>query len=349
MKEVKVITWGLGAMGSGIAKMILNKKGMRIVDAIDADPNKAGKKLFEVIGVEPNEYNDIIVKKGPEDAIKEEVADIAIIATSSFCRTVFPMIKLSVEAKMNVITTAEEMSYPKTSDPELAEAMDKLAKQNGVAVLGTGINPGFIMDFSPIILTGVCEDIEYIKISRINDLSPFGKSVMDEMGVGLDPEDFEKKAKDGEIVGHVGFLQSFGMFEEALGIKFTKVTQKIEPIVTKVPRSTNIVSIKPGEVAGCKQTGYAYIGDKVFIEMIHPQQICPERENVDTGDFIDIKGKPTIKLHIKPEIPGGIGTIAICVNMVPHVLNASPGLKTMLDLPVPKAIVCDARNFIKYK
>ena len=152
--------------------------------------------------------------------------------------------------------------------------------------------------------------------------------------------------KEDTIAGHVGFLESFGLFEEALKMDFTTIHQKKEPIVTTVPRSTKIVAVKPGNVAGCKQTGYAYMGDEMFIEMTHPQQICPETENVDTGDFIEIYGKPNIKLQIKPEIPGGIGTIAICVNMIPHVLNSSPGLKTMLDLPIPRAIMGDVRNLI---
>ncbi|HHV84029.1 MAG TPA: NADP-binding protein [Tepidanaerobacter syntrophicus] len=347
MEEIRVISWGLGSMGSGIAKMILNKKGMRIVGAVDLDPNKVGKKLHEILEIEPNNYNDIVITEKPEDVIKRDAADIVMIATSSFTEKVFPMIEIAAKAGINIITTAEEMSYPKASKPELAEKIDKLAKENSVAILGTGINPGFIMDLYAITLTGVCENIEKIQISRINDLSPFGKAVMDEQGIGLSPEEFEKGVREGTIAGHVGFLESFGMFEEALQIKFTKIEQKKEPIITNVPRSTKIVSVEPGKVAGCKQTGYAYLGDKIFIEMSHPQQICPEAESVETGDFIKIYGTPDIKLQIKPEIPGGIGTIAICVNMIPHVLSTSPGLKTMLDLPLPRVIIGDARNLIK--
>lgn len=345
--KVKVILWGLGFMGSGMGRMILSKKGFTVVGAIDMDPNKVGKKLYEVLNVEKSEDNDVIVVKSADEVIKEGAADVVMIATASFTKDVYPQIVKAASCKINVVTTAEEMSYPKSLDPELAESMDKIAKENGVAILGTGINPGFIMDYLVIALTGVCEDVSSLKVSRVNDLACFGKAVMVEQGIGLTKEAFEKGVKEDTIAGHVGFIQSFGMFQEAFNLKFDKINQTKEPIITNVDRATDIVSVKAGDVAGCRQKGYAYVGDKLFAEMEHPQQIKPEMEGVNTGDYIEITGTPNISMQIKPEIPGGIGTIAICVNMIPHVLNAAPGLKTMLDLPVPMAIIGDVRDLIK--
>lgn len=346
-RKIRVIVWGLGFMGSGIAKMILKKKGFQIVGAIDMDPNKEGKKLYEVLNVPRNDDNDVVVVKTAEEIIKKGTADIVLLATASFTKVVYPQIIFCAERGINVITTAEEMSYPKALDPELADEMDRVAKENNVAVLGTGINPGFVMDLLVIALTGVCEDVNDIKVSRINDLSCFGRAVMTEQGIGLTKEEFENGVKNDTIAGHVGFIQSFGMFQEAFNMKFDKIEQTKEPIITNVSRETELVSVKSGDVAGCRQKGYAYADNKLFIEMEHPQQIRPELEKVETGDYITINGTPAINLQIKPEIGGGIGTIAICVNMIPHVLNAAPGLKTMLDLPIPAAIMGDVRNLIK--
>jgi len=220
---------------------------------------------------------------------------------------------------------------------------------NNVVILGTGINPGFIMDYLVITLTGICEELTSLRVTRINDLAPFGKTVMDEQGIGLTPEAFFKGVDDGTITGHVGFLQSFGMFEEAFHVKLDNIEQIKEPIIANVSRSTKYVSAEPGEVAGCKHLGFGYKNDQLFIKLEHPQQIVPESENIETGDFIHIDGVPKISLQINPEIPGGIGTIALCVNMIPHVLNASPGLKTMLDLPIPRVILGDVRDLIKNK
>lgn len=345
--KIKVVVYGLGLMGSGIARMVLNKKGFTIVGAIDMDPNKVGKKLYEVLGATPTEDNSCVVTANADEVIKKGFAEVCLIATASFTKVVFPLIKKAAEAGMDIVTTAEEMSYPKAVDPELSEEMDKIAKKNKVSILGTGVNPGFIMDLVVIMLTGVCDTVDSLKVSRINDLACFGKAVMVEQGIGLKPEEFIQGVKDDTVAGHVGFLQSFGMFEEAFDVKFNNIRQEKEPILTSIPRSTDLVSVEAGNVAGCRQLGYANLGDKVFVTMEHPQQIKPEMENVDTGDYIEIKGVPNLNMQIKPEIPGGIATIAICVNMIPLVMNSEPGLKTMLDLPVPRAIIGDVRDIVK--
>jgi 4-hydroxy-tetrahydrodipicolinate reductase len=89
------------------------------------------------------------------------------------------------------------------------------------------------------------------------------------------------------------------------------------------------------------------VGGKVKIEMDHPQQIEPEQAGVKTGDYVIIKGTPSVNMINTPEIPGGIGTIAMLVNMIPHVINARPGLHTMISLPVPRAIMGDMREQIR--
>ncbi|ABY94695.1 2,4-diaminopentanoate dehydrogenase [Thermoanaerobacter brockii subsp. lactiethylicus] len=344
MENIKVVVWGLGAMGSGIAKMILSKKGMEIVGAIDTDPNKVGKDLNEILGTNSK---PVYITSEPQDVIKKGSADIAVIATSSYVEKVFPLIKLAVESGINVITTAEEMAYPSAQHPELAKEIDRLAKENGVSALGTGINPGFVLDYLIIALTGACVDVESIKAARINDLSPFGKAVMEEQGVGLTPEEFEEGVKKGTVAGHIGFPESISMICDALGWKLSGIEQIREPIISKTYRETPYAKVEPGYVAGCRQIGFGKVDGEVKIELEHPQQILPQKEGVETGDYIEIKGTPTIKVSIKPEIPGGLGTIALCVNTIPHVINAQPGLVTMLDLPVPRAIMGDARDMIR--
>lgn len=345
--KVKVILWGLGLMGQGAGRMILKKEGFKVVGAIDIDPRKVGEKLYDVLGLEKSEDNDVIITDNADDVIKEGAADVVLIATASFTKRVFPQIIKVAENGINVITTAEEMSYPKAMDPDLSKEMDKVAKEHNVSILGTGINPGFIMDYLVIALSGVCETVDKMKISRVNDLSPFGMAVMEEQGIGLTKEEFVKGVEEDTIAGHVGFVQSFGMFEEAFNMKFDNIKQTKEPIITNIDRETDLVQVKAGDVAGCRQMGYGYVGDEVFIEMEHPQQIKPEMEDLGTGDYIKIEGSPNINIANTPEIEGGIGTYAICVNMIPRVINADAGLKTMLDLPIPAAILGDVRDLIK--
>ncbi len=333
-------------MGSGMAEMLIKKKGVEIVGVCDRHETRVGKDMYEVLGLDRGERNPVIITDNINDISKEKFADVALLATDSFTRGAYDKIVLMLENKMNVISTAEEMAYPQAQEPELAKKMNEIAKDNGVTVLGTGINPGFVLDYLILALSGTCESVEHISASRVNDLSPFGHAVMEEQGVGLTKEAFLKGVKDRTVAGHVGFPESIHMVADGIGWNIEKIDETREPIMSNTDRKTKYTEVKAGNVAGCKQCGYGYVGGEMKIDMEHPQQILPETEGIDTGDYINIKGVPNINMAIKPEIPGGIGTIAMCVNMIPHVLNAGAGLKTMLDLPVPRAIMGDMRDLL---
>ena len=347
MENVKVAIWGFGAMGSGVAKVLLAKKGVDIVGVCDIHPARVGKSIFEVLGVEKGDRADVIVNPKIEEVAFNKNCDICVIATDSFTKKAFPKIKYVLEQGINVVSTAEEMSYPKAQQPELARELDRIAKENGVTVLGTGINPGLMMDLLAICLTGCMTDVETVTCRRVNSLSPFGPAVMEEQGVGVTVEAFEKGVQDGTLAGHVGFAESVGMIAEALGWNVEKFEQQMKPIVTTVDRKSPYGFAAAGDVAGVNMTGQGYVDGEVKIDMYHPQQIEPEMEGTHTGDYIILKGTPEVNMAINPEVDGGIGTIAMVVNMIPHVINARPGLKTMLDLPVPRAIMGDFRDYIE--
>ena len=344
MQHVKVIIWGLGAMGSGMAELLLTKKGVDIVGVVGRE-GKIGKSMYGFLAVERRGRPDIIIGS-PEEVIKEKAADVVLLCTDSFTAKAFDKIKFILEKKINVITSAEEMSYPAAKEPELAKKIDEIAKANGVSVLGTGINPGLIMDLLVILMTGCCYEVEHITARRVNSLSPFGPAVMEEQGIGITETDFRAKVQTGELAGHVGFAESIRMIGDAIGWKVDKITQSMEPIVTAVDRKSPHGFAKAGNVAGCAMKGQGYVGSKCAIDMDHPQQIEPEQGGIKTGDYVTIKGTPNINLANSPEVPGGIGTIAMCVNMIPHIINARPGLKTMIDLPVPRVIMGDMRELI---
>jgi 4-hydroxy-tetrahydrodipicolinate reductase len=203
------------------------------------------------------------------------------------------------------------------------------------------------MDLLAICIGGVVEDIKEFEISRINSLSPFGKTVMEEQGVGLSLKEFNERQAKNEIAGHVGFKESAYMIADALGLKVIDFKQDMKPIVTEFDRKSPHGFAKAGDVCGVEMSAYAILDNGIKIKLYHPQQIEPEMAGVSTGDYIKILGKPEINLSNSPEVEGGIGTIAICVNMIPHVINAKAGLVTMIDLPVPRSIMGDVRNLIR--
>lgn len=251
-----------------------------------------------------------------------------------------------VKHGVNVISIAEEMAYPAANSPSLAKELHQLAIKHDVSVLGTGINPGFVLDLLVITLSGVCSEVQSITAKRVNDLSPYGPTVLASQGVGLTPMAFEKGLKDGTVVGHIGFVQSIHMIAAALGWEIDHIEQLREPIVSQIRRETPFVTIEPGQVVGCLHTASAYRQGQPVINLIHPQQINPQLDGLVTGDEIEITGIPNVKFAGRPEIPGGQGTAALTVNMIPRILNATAGLYSMADLPVPAAMLGDARKFV---
>ena len=337
MKQIRVLQWGLGAMGSGMAKLMLDKTGLKIVAAVDGRPDFVGKDLGEVLGV--GKKLDVTVTNRPEDVLKKENVDIVLIATTSWLKDQIPDLRKILNAGINCISIAEEMSDAYAQNSELAKELDALAQKNGVTILGTGVNPGYVLDLLIVALTGGNHSVERIEASRVNDLSPYGPTVMNSQGVGTTPEQFRAGIADGSIVGHVGFPESINMISDALGLGVDRIEQTREPIISKVKRETPYIKVEPGMVAGCSHIGVGYHGSKEVVKLVHPQQIHPQLENQETGDYINIYGKPEIHMSIKPEIAGGVATEGIAVNMIPLVVASTPGLKRMIDMPVPAALM----------
>ena len=345
MENVKVIIWGLGAMGGGMADMLLKKKGVEIVGAVGRGA-KIGTSMYDYIKTEKGDRPEVLLGAA-EDVIKPGAADVVLVCTDSFTKSVFPKLKFIMEQGINVITSAEEMAYPAAQEPELAAELDKIAKENGVSCLGTGINPGHIMDLLVLVMTGCLVDVEEITSRRVNSLSPFGPAVMEEQGIGIAVEEFLARKADGTMAGHVGFAESVGMIAEGMGLSVAEFSQDMNPITTDVDRKSPYGFAAAGSCAGVAMTAEAVLCNGMKVHMDHPQQIEPEQVGVNTGDYVIIKGTPNVNLCNSPEIEGGLGTIAMCVNMIPHVINAEAGLHTMITLPIPRAIMGDMRNMIK--
>ncbi len=344
MEKIKVGLWGLGSMGSGMAKFLVDKKGIEIRAAVANRESKAGKDLGELLGLDKK--LNVKVSNQPAEVFTEEL-DVVLHATTSFVREAFPQLELLINKKINVISIAEELAYPAAVDEKLANKLAEIAKENDVSVLGTGINPGFVLDLLIITMSGACAVVNKISASRVNDLSPFGPTVMRTQGVGTTVEEFEKGVKEGKIVGHIGFQQSINMIADRLGWELDEIVETREAIISNTERETPHVKVKPGMVAGCKHIARGIKDGEELIVLEHPQQIQPEKEGTDTGDYIKIEGEPDINLANKPEIPGGIGTMATAINMIPQIINAEAGMLTMKDLPVPSAMMGDLRKLLK--
>ncbi|NLE21739.1 MAG: Gfo/Idh/MocA family oxidoreductase [Actinobacteria bacterium] len=329
---MKVAAWGTGMMGQGLLGYILDRpKDIDLVGVIETYQDREGMSVGELLG----RPCDVKMTSDVE-AVLAGKPDVVCICTQSNLHEVEPQVLPALRAGCDVICIAEKMSYPWASDPERAELFDTVAKENDVTCLGAGINPGFMLDALVVMWSSVCLRVDRIVATRVNDLSPFGPTVLNGQGVGTTVEEFEKGVAEGSIVGHIGFPESIGLMARALGWRIDRVEETREPIVTEVERSTPHVHVAPGDVAGCRHIGRGYVGDELKIELIHPQQIHPELAGVETGDYIEIHGDPNVTMGNKPEIPGGKGTYASTGNYIPLVKDAPAGMLTVVDMPLPR-------------
>ncbi len=329
---IKVAVWGSGMMGQGLLGYILDRpKDVELVGVIVHDPHKEGETVGELIGRECE-----VVMTTDHEAVLAEKPDVVCIATQSFLHEITPQVEPCVTAGADVLCIAETLAYPWASDPEWADRFDALAKEHGVSILGTGVNPGFVLDALPVMLSSACLRVDRIEAQRVNDLSPFGPTVMRTQGVGTTVEQFKKGIADGTIVGHIGFPESISLIAKAMGWKIDRIEQVREPIITGVERSTPHVHVAPGDVCGCRHIGWGYWGDELKIELIHPQQIHPGLEGQDTGDYVKIFGDPDINMSNQPENPGGKGTYASTGNYIPLIGAAPAGILTVVDMPLPR-------------
>lgn len=329
---VRVAVWGTGMMGQGLLGYILDRpKDIELVSVIVTNPAKEGRTVGELVGREC----DICMTTDIEAALATR-PDVVCISTRSNLHEITSQIEPSVRAGADVLCIAEKLAYPWASDPEWAARFDALAKELGVSILGTGINPGFVLDVLIVVWSSVCLRVDRIEAKRVNDLSPFGPTVMASQGVGVTVEEFERGVADGSIVGHMGFPESIHLIARALGWSIDEIVEAREPIVTSVERTTPHVRVAPGDVCGCHHVGRGYSAGELKIELTHPQQIHPEAEGQSTGDYIHILGDPEIRMANMPEVPGGKGTYASTGNYIPLIGPAPPGILTVVDMPLPR-------------
>src|SRR4029450_5374525 len=160
-----------------------------------------------------------------------------------------PQIEAILKLKVPIVSTTEELAYPTRGNLKYAKAIHHLAKKSKVAVLGTGVNPGFAMDPLPITLTGVCERVEAIRVDRVQDARIRRLPFQQKIGTGLTREQFQKRVDDGSV-RHVGLAESVSMIADALGWKLDRITDEIQPKMATDTVASEFLAVDPGYVCG---------------------------------------------------------------------------------------------------
>jgi 4-hydroxy-tetrahydrodipicolinate reductase len=320
LQRIAVAQYGIGPIGAEIARLLLTKPWVRLVAAVDIDPKKIGRDVGEVIGLD----KAVGVKVTPELSAK---ADVVCHSTGSRLREVASQLKSLLERGSHVVSTCEELSFP--LDKKIREELQQIARSANVTLLGTGVNPGFVMDKLALTITSVCQEVKQVDIIRIQNASTRREPLQRKVGAGMTKEEF-RAAVDAGKIKHMGLKESLMMVGNGLGAEFESVSdEKIEPIVADREITTQYLKVAKGRVAGVHQAiqGRGKINVNLELRMYVGAEAV-------AADRVIVKGVPDVEMEIKHGVHGDRATAAMVVNSIPRVMQARPGLLTMDDIPI---------------
>ncbi len=325
-KKIRVVQYGVGPIGASIVKLMRQKQALVMTGAIDKDTEKAGRDLGELVAAEDAPWG-IPVSADPAEVLSHPT-DVVVHSTSSSLTDVASQLMECLEAGACVVSTCEELSYPFRKYPELAAKLDEAARESGVTLLGTGVNPGFVMDKLVLGLSAACQRVEHAKAVRIVDAAKRRLPLQKKIGAGLSVEDFQQRVVEGRVK-HVGLPESVAMLSDGLGLDVDTITETVEAVVATDTIRTEFLEVQPGQVAGIHQIarGIARGVEKVYLEL---KMYVGAPEGSDT---IHLTGEPNLSLVIPGGTHGDLATAAVAVNVIPALLAAPAGLRTARDLP----------------
>jgi len=328
MSKIKIAQFGLGPIGIETLKLAARKPWAKIVGGIDIDPAKIGRRLADLTGVPAlgsarvyGSLNELLAKTKPDVIFHTSVSKIAAAVAQ---------IQPIVRAGISVVSSCEELLYPPLREPKLAKQLDALCKKHGARVLGTGVNPGFIMDVVPVCLTGVCRNVKAVHVQRVVNAATRRGPLQKKIGSGLQPAEFERLFKEGKA-GHAGLKDSAALIAHCLGWKITSLTETCKAMVADHDIKTPHVEVKQGQCCGLHQYGEAKVNGEVAITLDLKMYL----DAPNPHDATQIEGEPALTMRMDGGVAGDAATVASLVNAASRVLKASPGLLLMTDIGVP--------------
>jgi 2,4-diaminopentanoate dehydrogenase len=326
--RIRVVQVGLGPIGAAVARQLLARRAFQIVGVVDVDPHKLGRDAGEVLGLDRKlrlKITDSITR-----TIKATRPDVAVLCTSSSLKAVAGQFEEVLKLCVPIVTTTEEAAYPARSNRATARRIDAAARKAKVAVLGTGVNPGFTMDALPIALSAVCERVDRVEVRRVQDARIRRLPFQQKIGAGLSRDEFQRRVRAG-TVRHVGFTESIQMIADAMGWKLDRIVEDVAPRIADTAVSSEFVSVAAGQVCGLIQTAAGYVGAEAKVSLrLEAYLGAPE-----AFDSVLIEGSPRIYSKIEGGVHGDIATVAMTVNAIPAVIVAEPGFRTMRDVRLP--------------
>ena len=329
---LRVVQYGLGPIGQATARAVLDRPATTLVGAVDIDPQKVGQDVAALLADERSPTG-VVVSDRAATVLHEQRPDAVLHTTTSALPRVDEQLRTCAAAGAHVVSSTEELAYPFAQHPERAGGIDQVAREAGVVVVGTGVNPGYAMDTLPLTATGVCTAVDAIRVERVVDAAERRGPLQAKIGAGLSPADFEAKTETGGF-GHVGLRESVQMIARGLGWSLSDVRESIAPVRADRTVETSHCSVQEGDISGLHQTAVGVVEGEDRITLDLQMALGAEASH----DAVEVEGAPPIDLRVDGGIFGDTATVGMLVNSAMLLDDVSPGLKTMLELPVPRAV-----------
>lgn len=330
--RVNVAHIGLGAIGREVVRLVMRREELRLVAACDISPDLVGTSISTVLDEDLTPGGDVTVVAGLADAHLGPDDELVVThTTSSSLSRCLPELLGAVEAGAHVVSSCEELSYPWVQAPAEAQRLDAAARAAGVAVVGTGVNPGFAMDYLPVVLSGAAKRVDSVRVHRVQDAGVRREPLQAKVGAGISRDEFDRRVTAGSM-GHVGLTESAQAVAAALGWDAADTTETIEPVVAETATPSAFGTIEPGSIAGIDQVAVVRVDgeERVRLHLQMAVGIGPSQ------DDIRLTGDPDLHLTVPGGLHGDLATAAALVNTIGSIRHAEPGLRVMTELRPPR-------------
>lgn len=326
---LRIAQFGLGPIGIESLKLLAEQPWAQVVGGIDIDPAKLDQDLASITG-EARLADLPVVASFDELAGRGPIDLVLHTAGSKAAQSIGQMMPM-VKAGVNVASTCEELLFPKLRAPEEAARLDEVCQRSGARVVGTGVNPGFVMDLLPIVLSGVSRRVDRVWARRVVDATTRRGPLQKKIGSGLAPDEFQSLFQQGKA-GHAGFKESAALIAHAMGWPWDDLEETLEPVVADRAIKTDFVSVEPGQTRGLHQVVTARVSGEVKVEL----DLTMALEEPEPADKVHVVGDPDLKLTLEGGVAGDVATVAALVNVGRRLSECRPGVRLMTDLPAPR-------------
>jgi 4-hydroxy-tetrahydrodipicolinate reductase len=327
-EQIKIAQFGLGPIGLETLKLAATKPWAKIIGAIDIDPAKIGQDLGTLTG--NRKLRGTRVYASIEELLRQGKPDVVFHTAVSKFKDAFTQLEPIVRRGISVVSSCEELLFPQLLQPKLAAQLDAICERSGARVIGTGVNPGFVMDLLPVCMTGVSRDVRAVHVQRVVNASTRRGPLQRKIGSGLAPAEFRRLFRAGKA-GHAGLKESLALVAHSLGWRLKSVVETGDAVIARHNIQTAHVKVAKGQTCGLHQRAEARVNGKVCLTLDLKMYLDAE----DPHDAIQIEGEPPLNVVVKGGVAGDHATVAALVNTAPRLLRAAPGLRLVTDLPVP--------------